>query len=142
SLPSFLMVWLVQPYMRRRGVPIAWFGPVWAAANLWLAGTSLVASRVASEFGLRRTLLACCLLVPAGYGLMAVTTAAWGVVFYLCLMTVRGLQGPLLVAALQQDAPDDDRAAVLSLAALCFRLAVVLVGPPLGWLVDHEQRPL
>lgn len=136
SLPSFVMVWLVQIWMRDRGIPVAWFGPVWAAANLWLAGVALASPRVSATLGTRGTLLACCLLIWPGYALMA-ATAAWGVVFYLCLMTLRGLQGPLLTGLLQQDAPDRDRAGVLSLAALCFRLGVVCIGPPVGWLVDR-----
>jgi predicted MFS family arabinose efflux permease len=52
-------------------------------------------------------------------------------------MTLRGLQGPLLVAAIQADAPSADRAAVLSLNSLLFRLAFVLVGPALGASVDR-----
>ena len=136
SLPSFLMVWLVQAYMRDRGIPLAWFGPIWAAANAWLAVVSLLSARVAATLGRRRTLLGCCLLAGAGYALMAATHAAWGVVFYLCLMTLRGLQGPILTATLQRDAPDEDRASVLSLATLCFRSAVVVLGPAVGRLVD------
>jgi hypothetical protein len=38
---------------------------------------------------------------------------------------------------MQQDAPPEDRASVLSLAALLFRLAFILIGPPIGALVDR-----
>lgn len=137
GLSSFMMVWLVQPYMQARGIPTAWFGPIWAAAHVWLALVSLASARVAETFGVRATLLACALLVVAGYALLATTAAAVGVAFYLCLMTVRGLQAPLLANVLQRDAPDDDRASVLSLNALLFRLSFVVLGPPLGVLVDR-----
>jgi predicted MFS family arabinose efflux permease len=137
SLSTFLMVWLVQPYMQSRGIPVAWFGPIWAAMHLGLAGVSLSSGRIADTFGTAATLFGCCLLVPAGYWLMATTHAIWGVVFYFLLMIVRGLQGPLLATALQRDAPDADRAGVMSLASLCMRLAVAVVGPPIGLLVDR-----
>ena len=52
-------------------------------------------------------------------------------------MTIRGLQAPILSRIMQEHAPGEDRAAVLSLAALLFRLAFVLVGPPVGRLVDR-----
>jgi len=52
-------------------------------------------------------------------------------------MTLRGLQGPILASLMQEDAPGEDRASVLSLAALLFRLAFVVTGPPIGALVDH-----
>jgi MFS family permease len=137
GLSSFVMVWLIQPYMQSRGVPVSWFGPLWAAAHLWLAGVSLASARVVEALGVRATLLGCCLLIPLGYVGLAASSAAWGVAFYLFFMTLRGLQGPILARVMQQDAPPEDRASVLSLAALVFRLAFVLIGPPIGALVDR-----
>ncbi|PYM69751.1 MAG: hypothetical protein DME10_22600, partial [Candidatus Rokuibacteriota bacterium] len=62
---------------------------------------------------------------------------AWGLAFYLCFMTIRGLQAPILANVMQQDASAEDRASVLSIAALVFRLSFVVVGPPIGALVDR-----
>ena len=137
GLSTFVMVWLIQPYIQARGVPPAWFGPIWAGAHVWLVGVSLVSARIVGTLGARRTLLVCCLLVPLGYAGLALTATAWGALFYLCFMTIRGLQGPILTNVMQQDAPGADRASVLSLAALSFRLAFVVVGPPIGALVDR-----
>jgi hypothetical protein len=142
GLSSFLLVWLIQPYMKAQGVPEAWFGPVWAGASLWLAGVSLATHRVVARVGRRGALLACCLLVPAGYGLLAVGRTPWAAAFYLVIMTVRGLQGPILAAALQADAPPADRAAVLSLNTALFRLAFVVVGPPVGFLAERAGLPV
>jgi MFS family permease len=137
GLASYVMVWLIQPYLQRRGVPAAWFGPIWAGAHVWLAGVSLVNARVVTVFGIRATLVGCCLLVPLGYVGLAASTSVWGAAFYLCFMTLRGLQGPILASVMQADAPDEDRASVLSLVALVFRLAFVVAGPPIGVLVDR-----
>ena len=137
GLSSFVMVWLIQPYMQARGIPPAWFGPLWAGAHVWLAAVSLASARLVAALGLRATLLGCCLLVPLGYAGLAASASAWGVAFYLCFMTLRGLQGPILASVMQEDAPGEDRASVLSLAALLFRLAFVVTGPPIGALVDH-----
>jgi predicted MFS family arabinose efflux permease len=138
GLATFVMVWLFQPYMRQRGIPEPWFGPVWAAAHLWLAGVSMASGRIAELLGVRATLVGCWLLVPCGYGLLAVSGSPWAAAFYLCLMTVRGLQGPILAHALLREAPVDDRASVLSLNTLLFRLAFVVAGPPIGRLVDQR----
>jgi len=137
GLSTFLMVWLIQPWMQRRGIAAVWFGPLWAAAHLWLAGVSLASGRVAETFGVRPTLVACAVLAVTGYLTLAFVATAWAVVFYLCFMTTRGLQTPILTTVIQADAPPDDRASVLSLAALCFRLAFVVCGPPVGALVDR-----
>jgi len=137
GLSSFVMVWLIQPYMQARGIPPAWFGPLWASAHVWLAGASLASARVVGALGVRASLLGCCLLVPLGYGGLALSPAAWGIVFYLCFMTLRGLHAPILARVMQEDAPPADRASVLSIVALLFRLSFVVAGPPIGALVDR-----
>jgi predicted MFS family arabinose efflux permease len=137
GLSSFVMVWLIQPYMQDRGISPVWFGPLWAGAHAWLALVSLASARVTAALGVRVTLLGCCLLVPAGYVGLAASPSGWGVAFYLCFMTLRGLQGPILLNIMQEDAPGDDRASVLSLAVLLFRLSFVVAGPPIGALVDR-----
>jgi MFS family permease len=137
GLSTFVMIWLIQPYMQARGIPPAWFGPLWACAHVWLAGVSLASARVVGTLGVRPALLGCCLLVPLGYAGLSLSHAAWGIVFYLCFMTIRGLQGPILATVMQQDAPPEDRASVLSIATLVFRLSFVVAGPPIGALVDR-----
>src|SRR5258705_3766493 len=137
GLSTFVMIWLIQPYMQACGIPAAWFGPLWACAHVWLAGVSLASARVVGLLGVRPALLGCCLLVPLGYTGLSLSHAAWGIVFYLCFMTIRGLQGPILATVMQQDAPPEDRASVISIATLVFRLSFVVAGPPIGALVDR-----
>lgn len=137
GLSTFVMVWLIQPIAQARGVAPAWFGPLWAGAHAWLAAVSMSSGRVVATLGARRTLIACCALVPIGYAGLALGATAWSLAFYLCFMTIRGLQAPILTGVMQEDAPSEDRASVLSLNALLFRLAFVLVGPPVGLLIDR-----
>jgi MFS family permease len=137
GLSTFVMIWLIQPYMQARGIPAAWFGPLWACAHVWLAAVSLASSRVVGALGVQPALLGCCLLVPLGYAGLSLSHAAWGIVFYLFFMTIRGLQGPILATVMQQDAPPEDRASVLSIATLVFRLSFVVAGPPIGAMVDR-----
>jgi predicted MFS family arabinose efflux permease len=137
GLSTFMMVWLIQPYMQNRGISAPWFGPLWALAHVYLAGVSLLSARMARHFGAQRVLLGCCLLIAMGYAGLALGTSPIAVVFYLCMMSIRGLQGPLLASFLQSDAPEDSRASVLSLNALVFRLGFIAIGPPLGAIVDR-----
>src|SRR5262249_37518006 len=98
---------------------------------------SLAAARLAAGLGVRATLLGCCLLGPLGYVGLAGSASAGGAVFYLCFMTLRGLQGPILATVMQEDAPGEDPASVLSLAALLFRLSFLAARPPIGALVGR-----
>jgi hypothetical protein len=137
GISTYIAVWLIQPWMQQRGIPAAWFGPLWAAAHLWLAAISLVSARVAEVFGVTRALFGCCLAVALSYWGLALGSSPFAVVFYLGFMIVRGLHGPLLAAVLQKDAPPEDRASVLSLNTLLFRLAAVVVLPPVGAVGDR-----
>ena len=136
GISTYAAVWLIQPWMRQRGISPAWFGPLWAAAHLWLAGVSLVSGRVAERVGVTRTLLGCAVLPAISYAALGLSPAA-GFAFYLGFMVVRGLQGPLLASVLQADAPPEDRASVLSLNTLLFRLATVGILPLIGALADR-----
>ena len=137
GVSTYIAVWLIQPWMQQRGIHPAWFGLLWATAHLWLAAVSLVSARVAEAAGLTPALLGCCALGAASYWGLAFSGSPVAVVFYLGFMIVRGLQGPLLAAVLQADTPSEDRASILSLNALLFRLAAVVVLPPIGALGDY-----
>ncbi len=110
---------------------------IYALGTLWLAVVSLMSARAGEKFGISRTLLICCALAFVGYLGLGLSASAEGVIFYLGFMTVRGLQGPLLASVMQKDAPPGDRASMLSLNALLFRLAAAVFLPPIGVLADR-----
>jgi hypothetical protein len=134
---TYVAVWLIQPWMQNRSISPAWFGPLWAAAHLWLATVSLASAGVTRAAGVKPALLACCVVGAMSYWGLALSSSLSAVVFYLGFMTVRGLHGPILAAVLQDDAPSEDRASLLSLNTLLFRLAAVIVLPPIGALADR-----
>jgi len=121
SMATFVMVWLIQPYMQAAGVPTRWFGPIWAGLHLWLAFVSFHSHRVVTRFRIVPTLAGCIVLVALGYGLMA----------------MRGIQGPTITRIVQEDALPDDRASILSIYSMLFRLSFVIFGPLIGLLVDR-----
>jgi hypothetical protein len=137
GLASFFPVWLVQPYMQANGVPLYWFGPVWAAANLSVSIGSLLSARTQFHLGTRGTTWLCLLLIGAGYLGLAGTEAAWGCAWYFLLTLMRGLQGPLLRLQLQQRSSRSERASILSLKSLLFRLGFIAAAPAVGALADR-----
>jgi MFS family permease len=138
GLASFFPVWLVQPYMQQCGVPLAWFGPVWAAANLSVSLGSLLSARALFHFGNRGTIILCLLLTVAGYLGLTLTGAVWGFAWYFLLTLMRGLQGPLLRLTLQRHSQRRERASILSLKSLLFRLGFIASAPLVGILADRS----
>ena len=136
GLSSFYPVWLIQPYMQDGGVPVAWFGPIWAVANLSVALFALASHRFHLKLGDARMVILFGLLIVGGYLGLGLAGGLWGFVFYYLLTSMRGLRGPMLLNHAQREIPSANRAGILSLQSLCFRLAFVCTGPLIGRLAD------
>ncbi len=138
GLTSFYPVWLIQPYMQSMQVPLSWFGPIWAAANLCVSAGSVISHRVQFQLGSIGTLLLLLGLIIAGYLGLAFNQWVWGFAFYFLLTFMRGIQGPFLRLALQKQSERHERASILSLKSFTFRLAFVITAPFVGLLADHS----
>lgn len=136
GLSSFYPVWLIQPYMRDCGVPLASFGPVWAGANLIVALFAVSSHRLRALLGDRGILLLIMALVLGGYLGLGVAAGLWGFLFYYLLTAMRGMRGPFLLHVAQAEIPSGSRAGMLSLQSLCFRLMFALTGPLVGRYAD------
>jgi len=137
GIASFYTVWLIQPYMQLTGVPIAWFGPAWAGANLTIALCSLISHRLHFACGHRVTAALFIALIIAGYAGLSLTAWVWSFLFYYLLTAMRGLQGPIMRNHLQQASRRSNRASILSLGSLSFRVLFVATGPLVGLAADH-----
>ena len=136
GIASFYPVWLIQPYMQHAGVPVTWFGPIWAGANLTVALAALASHRVSHYLGDRRMVLVFLVLIGVGYLGLGSIGGVWGFLFYYLLTGMRGLRGPMLLAHTQRESPSANRAGILSLQSLCFRLLFACTGPLVGMLAD------
>lgn len=136
GLASFFPVWLIQPTMQQDGVPLAWFGPIWALANLTVALFSLLSHRAFFHLGERGMAALFLALVVIGYAGLGFISAWWGFVFYFLLTAMRGLQGPRMRQHLQNASQRNNRASILSLKSLIFRLMFICSGPLVGWSAD------
>lgn len=76
------------------------------------------------------------LVVIIGYLGLGLVGGLWGFLFYYLLTCMRGLRGPVLLNHVQQEIPSANRAGILSLQSLCFRVSFVCTGPLIGMLAD------
>ncbi len=137
GIASFYTVWLIQPYMQQTGVPLTWFGPAWAGANLTIALFSLLSHRLHFFLGHAGMAVLFIVLIVAGYAGLGMTAAIGSFLFYYLLTAMRGLAGPIMRNHLQQASRRGNRASILSLHSLAFRLAFVATGPLVGISADH-----
>ena len=137
GLASFYPVWLIQPYMQHAGVPVTWFGPVWSGANLTVAFFALTSHRASRYLGDRFMVILFLILIVVGYFGLGLIGGIWGFMFYYLLTSMRGLRGPMMLNLTQKESPSANRAGILSLQSLCFRLLFVCTGPLVGMLADR-----
>ncbi|HIJ86330.1 MAG TPA: MFS transporter [Desulfuromonadales bacterium] len=138
GISSFYPVWLIQPYMQHAGVPLTWFGPVWCGANLTVAFFSLMSHRANAFLSERFMVLLFLLLIGVGYLGLGIVGGVWGFLFYYLLTSMRGLRGPMMLNLTQKECPSANRAGILSLQSLCFRVLFVCTGPLVGMLADKD----
>jgi MFS family permease len=136
GIASFFPVWLIQPYMRQAGVPLAWFGPVWTGANLTVALGALASHRMQYRLGDRKMVILFFALISTGYLGLGIVGGVWGFLFYYLLTIMRGLRGPMLLDHLQSESPSANRASILSLQSVSFRICFACTGPFVGKLAD------
>jgi MFS family permease len=136
GLASFYMVWLIQPYMQECLVPVTWFGPAWAGANLVVALAAANSHRVEGKLGAGGMQALFFVLIVVAYLGLGTVTAVGGFLFYYLLTAMRGLQGPLMRSRLQALSSRANRASILSLHSLAFRTGFVATGPLVGLLAD------
>ncbi|MDE0886587.1 MAG: MFS transporter [Myxococcota bacterium] len=137
GLSTFTPVWMVAVYSEKAGVDPTWIGPIWAAANYTVALGLWASAGVARRVGPFPALFACTGLITLGLAGMGVTHALWGFAFYFAVCLGRGVNGPILNHMQQRLIPSKDRASLLSLNSLAFRLGFFLLGPFLGLGVDR-----
>jgi len=133
--------WLWQPYLELSGVPIAWFGVIYAAQNLVGGYAAKQAHRVERKFGTRNSLLSIPLLLAAAFVLESQFVFVLGFAFILLQSIASGCFGPLLADYINKRIPSSTRATVLSIKNMMNSILFMTISPLLGHSVDLYSLP-
>lgn len=150
GLATYLAVWAFQGFWEASGVPVAWFGVLWAAYNLTVALVGRVGHRIEDALGTSRVVALIGALPVLGWaglalgGLDVGRPAAWvalGIVAGFCFQVGRGLTQTVVKDALNTRVGPEMRATANSVASLGVRLGFAALGPGLGFLIDGLGYP-
>jgi len=130
------MVWFIQPYLDVVGLPVAYFGLVWAALNFSVGLFSMFAYRIERLLGQSKTLLMLLPLAVMAYMLSAFIQTLWVIAVFFIFYFVRGIHGPMLKEYVNRLISSDKRATVLSVKNMFGRLFFTIIGPFIGWMKD------
>jgi len=139
---GLVMVWTHQRYWQDSGVPLVYFGVLYAAYNLIFGFAGRSAALASARYG-RRSLLAAVGILP----IIASFAMAWffgwaGLVLGLLGQIGRGLGSVLFLNALNERIPSAFRATMISMTQLGTRAAFALLGPLVGYGIDAWGLPL
>ena len=129
---GLVMVWVNQKYWQERGVPLAWFGVLWASYNLTAGFASKSAAHARARYGRRAVLIAAGVLPVVAYLGMASFLGWAGILFGILIKVGQGLGGVLFLEALNERISSTFRATVLSMTQVGVRASFFLLGPPGG----------
>ncbi len=146
GLATLFAVWVFQGYWEALGVPLFYFGFVWAGYNLVVALVGRYAHAIERMLGTLWTHRAIAFLPVAGYFGMAWMYGAgrgtvWlvaGVAVGLTFQVGRGLTQVILKDELNVRVPPEMRATANSISSLGVRIAFVPLGPLFGYLIDNH----
>jgi MFS family permease len=130
------MVWLTQPYYQLVGVPLGWFGALWAIQLLSIAVFAHYADRYESALGKRSALVSFVVIGVASYLALALVKAAWLLPVLLGFYFIRAVFTPIIRDYLNAVVESNIRATVLSVQSLAQKLLYTGAGPLIGWVMD------
>jgi MFS family permease len=138
ALSSFCVVWLQQEYWLQLGVPLSYFGAIWAGLVMTSAIFSRLAHLVEHLLGAACTLAFIALAPVIGYICMGYGSPSVGLAAGLLFYFTRAMTYVVYQDAFNWRIPSTYRATANSLQSLCFRLVFVPIAPIIGQVTDAK----
>jgi MFS family permease len=134
---TLTFAWFVQPYFQAIGMPIEWFGLMWALLNMSVAVSSVFAYRIENQITRKTAVIVILVSLTAGFWFSAYFIIWWGVAFLFFFYLARGMATIILKNYVNQYTDSDVRATLLSVRNFLIRINFAIVGPLLGWITDR-----
>jgi len=142
GLLALYIFWIYQKYWELQGVPLGYFGYIWAAFALTVSVSARYSSALEQRLGTRRLLCLIAILPLLALVGMAFGAGWLGVMFGFAIQLSRGISMSLFYEALNRRVPGEFRATVNSLVSLGVRAMFIVTGPVLGYALDNQgMRP-
>lgn len=137
-LGTLTAVWMFQKYWDNIGVPITYFGFLWALTNFTVSIVSKRAHKVEKKIGSVAAIVTIGLLPIAGYLGIALVDHVAGVAICLLFQVCRGLGQVIYNDALNKRVTTDFRATANSIMQMGVRILFVGIGPLFGHMIDTK----
>ncbi len=137
SVVSKISLWFYQPYMQQSGLPLFYFGIVWASFSIFAIGGSKYAYNIERILGEKGSLWLMVALMVLSLIFMSYWFVIFGFAFIFIQQIVRGFSEPVLQDYSHNHISDSrKRATLLSIQSLAGSLVFAITGPFYGYIAD------
>jgi MFS family permease len=137
GVATLSMAWFAQPFFKEVGVPLAYFGILWAGLNFSAGLTSFNAHQFDKKENNHKMLIYLSLVMITSFILLGFNSSMFGLVFILIIYLLRGIVTPILRNAINENTTSNKRATVLSIRSFIIRISFAICAPILGYIAEN-----
>ena len=131
--------WLAQPFFKSIGVPIVYYGILWAFLNITAGISSVNSYKQEQKYNTPNLLLNLGVLMSLSFIIIYFTPNYYGLILIFAIYYLRGILTPLLKNQININTESNIRATVMSVRSFILRIAFAIIAPILGYLADNNS---
>jgi MFS family permease len=137
GVATLSMAWFAQPFFKEVGIPLAYFGVLWAGLNFSAGLTSFNAYKFDKKENNYKMLIYLSLAMVMSFILLGFNSSMYGLIFILIIYLLRGIVTPILRNAINENTTSNKRATVLSIRSFIIRISFATCAPILGYIAEN-----
>ncbi|MDG1349161.1 MAG: MFS transporter [Flavobacteriales bacterium] len=137
GVATLSMAWFAQPFFKEVGVPLAYFGILWAGLNFSAGLTSFNAHQFDKKENNYKMLIYLSLAMFISFVLLGFNNSMYGLFFIFIIYLLRGIVTPILRNAINVNTTSNKRATVLSIRSFIIRISFAICAPILGYIAEN-----
>ncbi len=135
---GLLLFWLYQPYLKKIGVPIIYFGILMGAFNFTAMFFSSASGKIRKFLGTNSSILLINIIFVFSTFFMGIISSLFGFAFIFGLQAVRGMQSPVFYEPILNNVRPESRATAISMLNMLTRFSFIVAAPVFGSIVDRK----
>jgi len=139
GVATLSMAWFAQPFFREVGVPLTYFGILWAALNFSAGLTSFNSYKFSNKNKSYNILFYISLAMIMSFVLLGLNNSLFGLIFVFIIYLLRGIVTPILRNEININTTSNKRATVLSVRNFIIRISFAIFAPILGYIAENNS---
>ena len=136
GVATLSIAWFCQPFFNNIGVPIIYFGIIWALLNVSVGMTSFNSHLFEKNMKPLTIMSVIAFLMPLCFLLLAYFNSFVSLLFILLVYLLRGLVTPILRTYININTTSDRRATVLSIRSFMIRISFAIIAPCMAYISE------